>query len=635
MKKKLLIILISLILGVVAILAYALVNANSLIARFKPELERVVSNAVGAPVHLGALEASVFPSTSIKAKEFTIGEAGPKEGLSLGDLVLELKLLPLLQNQLDIVTLRIEKPKIVLVKTAAGVTLVGLPTKVPTSPDTPKVEAGTSGVKKSDRDHLEINLREIIVTDGEITMRDASSPETLGLSDLDFKAGLAISNGSINIKSIRFSSNIVGKGPNPVPVSLEGESVLFNLGKLSLGTLVFKILGEAVEIGGDIDTNAMSGKISLGSPTPLQIKKFEPLVAAFAPAAKAFQLQGGLTPAITVNLDNKVPLVKGSVTITQFAGSFADKKITDGSGVIALNATTESQRVSTETLAFNVNAIPLKVALDASVQGAETATLHALTLHGFSGTTAAAGKFNLKSKAFESDVKIADVDVSKLLELVKPELKTLIVGTISKIETQVNGTLGDALMSSLQGSGKYTITNAKLLGVNIASETLQAVNNIPLVNGSLYGLVPPELEVQLGGKDTPIELLQGDFSLSNSELNTTKMLLKSTAFALDADGAVGFDQKVDLKSSITFSPEFSKALAMKSREVRRIFDTEDRLVIPLLIKGTLPKVAVLPNVQRLIETAGRRAIEEHGAKVIEKVLGGKSGGKDLGKIFGF
>ena len=60
--KKVLWVLAALVVVMGALLGFAAYSANSLAARFKPDIERAASDALHASVSFGALSVSVFPS---------------------------------------------------------------------------------------------------------------------------------------------------------------------------------------------------------------------------------------------------------------------------------------------------------------------------------------------------------------------------------------------------------------------------------------------------------------------------------------------------------------------------------------------------------------------------------------------
>jgi hypothetical protein len=79
-------------------------------------------------------------------------------------------------------------------------------------------------------------------------------------------------------------------------------------------------------------------------------------------------------------------------------------------------------------------------------------------------------------------------------------------------------------------------------------------------------------------------------------------------------------------------------MAKRSKTVASMIARDGMLVIPFLIQGTPPAVVVLPDVSKLMEGAGRQALEQAAGKALNKVFGGNGGKNDnkpLKGILGF
>ena len=69
---------------------YLATNINSLIAQYKPDLERIASESVGSTVTFGNIRAQVFPRTSMVVDEVkVVHESRPEEALSLSNVALQ------------------------------------------------------------------------------------------------------------------------------------------------------------------------------------------------------------------------------------------------------------------------------------------------------------------------------------------------------------------------------------------------------------------------------------------------------------------------------------------------------------------------------------------------------------------
>src|SRR5436189_2436730 len=113
MKKKILIALAILFLLIAAFLLYVYFNLNSLIASFKPQIESLASETLAVPVHIAKIEAEVFPHAKLVLSGFDLGQSGgSKESLSLQEVELSVRLLPLISGRIEVVKLTVDTPKI-------------------------------------------------------------------------------------------------------------------------------------------------------------------------------------------------------------------------------------------------------------------------------------------------------------------------------------------------------------------------------------------------------------------------------------------------------------------------------------------------------------------------------------------
>jgi uncharacterized protein involved in outer membrane biogenesis len=93
------------------------------VQKYRPEIERQASKAIGAPVLVGELSLSLFPSVGINISDSRIGNSS---GFSEEDLLyvrtfhVEVKLLPLLSRELCIERFVFDGPRLILKKSEIG-----------------------------------------------------------------------------------------------------------------------------------------------------------------------------------------------------------------------------------------------------------------------------------------------------------------------------------------------------------------------------------------------------------------------------------------------------------------------------------------------------------------------------------
>jgi AsmA-like C-terminal region len=212
----------------------------------------------------------------------------------------------------------------------------------------------------------------------------------------------------------------------------------------------------------------------------------------------------------------------------------------------------------------------------------------------------------------------------------------------SKAAGTVRGTLGgnasvsglagmlDQMKSTLKGSGKLTLTQAELIGVNVGSEALKKVQNVPAIGD----LVPAEVISRhpelFDNPNTDIDKAGLSFTLEGPRIVTHDLNAQTADYNLLGDGWFDMDRNIDLAAQIVLSQRFSGELIAAKKNVTYLADRGGQVIVPLRISGQLPKPKVAPDVAQLAQRAGQHAIQGEGQKVIQKLLG-KHG---LGGLFG-
>lgn len=633
--KKLFIVLVILLIIVGAVFTYAAMNANSLIAKYKPDLEKVASDAVGSPVTLGVLTTTVFPTASIKIGEFKVGSK-PGDSFTLNNLVLKIKLLALLSGALDIETLSIDGPTITVIKDISGITIAGLPKPEPKNsdgaspPPVTKVPAENTGTSSSP---LKINLEQFALTNGSITFKDLVAKQDHQISDINVHTGIKIESSSITINSLEIGAQLPGK----MPVKFEGSNITYGLsdGEVNAPKLSLSLMGSIINLSARLASKTGEGDFKVTS-DGINLAKLDG-VYAMVPALQALDLKGAIGLDLAGKLSKAGPAINGAIQLLNIGLTSSGYTVSEFNGPIKVGVTSEKQSAILENVPFKINDQPLTLSLNGSLDGGTKANLNSLSIDAFGGNIGAKAALNLgEEKDFTSTVNIKGIDLEQALKVPNIPAASQLSGTLSNFDVEVAGRLGPDLMQTLRGKGGLAVAKCLLKGINLPGAVLQTVNNIPFISGSLYSAVPQESQGEVSSNNTSIDSITTDFTLENGALITPNLKIASKIFSLDSDGKVGFDSSLDLNSTIAFSQEFSKALTTKNKEIEKLLDTDGRLVIPLSFKGTPPKVAILPNLSKILEIAGRKALKDNAGKLLDGVLKGKKDGKGgLGGILGF
>ncbi len=569
---------------------WALVSANRLAERYRPDIERAASNALRAPVRLGKLRVALFPSVHVAVREVTVG----KGGFSLADIRLSLRLLPLLRGKLAIDTLSVESPHLTLVRDARGVALVGLPR--------PGSKAGGSGAAKGKSDAggtmvppaVALDLRRFELRHGTVELKDDIRKSTLTLDDLSVDATLAIDPATIQLPKLHTTATLAGGGP----ITIDGQGVTYDVGK---GTLDVPAIGvdvakSRIAVNGRLETATGAGNATISSDR-LDLEKAAPLMALVTPEIARLGTRGSVAPNLKVQFASGWAYqASGTIQLADLAFEVGKMAVQKLHGRLDLAATPTGATIDSRDLALEVGGTPIRVTVSSELAG-DTATLKDVVATGLGGTTRIKGTYGLQNRGFTGDVTAEGLDLAALQRATDPRTPPRATGTVARFQSQIAGTADDHPERSVTGNGSVLLKDGRVPGVNVAGEVVKKIGSLPILSAVR---MPPEVRSATESSDTVITSLTANFTIGGAALHLQRTAVSSPTFSFDGGGRVGFDADLDLSGTIRLSPTISRALVSGVRELGVALNSGGEISVPLTIRGTPPKVVVIPDVTKLV-----------------------------------
>lgn len=589
-------------------LGWVLVSANRLAERYRPDIERAASSAIGAPVHLGKLRVALLPSAHVALSDVAVGDGG----FSLADVRLSLRLLPLLHGALAIDTLSLEAPHLTLVRDARGVGLVGLP-RPGSRPAAPGGAAGAGSARVVVPPALGLDLRRFELRHGTVELRDEIRKSRLTLEDLTVDAALAVDGATVELPRFRTTATLEGGGP----LTVDGQGLTFDLAKgtLQVPTVTAEVAKSRIVVKGRMETATGVGSVALSSDR-LDLEQAAPLMALATPEIARLGLRGTVAPDLTIAFSSGWSFqTGGTVRLTDLAldaGTLAVRKL---HGRLDLAATPTGATIGTRDLALEVGGAPIAVTLASELAG-DTATLTELVATGLGGTTRVTGTYGLATRRFTADVGAEGLDLAAMQHAKDPRTPPRVTGTVARFQSRLAGTADAHPERSVTGTGTMLLKDGRVPGVNVTGEVVKKISALPLLSAVR---MPPEVRSATESPDTVITSLTADFTVGGAALQLQRTLVNSPTFSFDGGGRVGFDSSLDLQGTLRLSAAISNALVSGVRELRVGLDPGGQISVPLTIRGTPPKVVVVPDVTKLLGSG------------LQNAAGGLL--KGLGKLF--
>ena len=248
------------------------------------------------------------------------------------------------------------------------------------------------------------------------------------------------------------------------------------------------------------------------------------------------------------------------------------------------------------------------------VLGGGRITLQQATAQAFGGTLEAKGAYTAGPKGaprFGVETQLRDMRIEQITRMVSGRAARLLNGTIdANLNLDGAGSGWEQIQRALRGNGNLHLRDGVLKGINPAGDTLRALLVIPALGKLAIGRVLQNHPQLLGEGDTAIEDLTGDFTIRDGWVNVSKLVLQTTEYALSGSGRYSFAGQLDFKTSLTFGQMLSSELLGAEPDLRYVREASGRLAIPVALKGTPPKVAVIPDVTKLAGFAAREALTD-------------------------
>ena len=598
-------------------------KANAIVANFKPQIEEQLSKALGTKVSLSNLSVSVFPSAKLSVEDVQVlSAAGTTPSLSVGALRATLSLRALLSKKLAITELEISEPRITIVKDSSGVSVSGITSGAPTTQQ-PKALASNASAAATG-ESLSLDFNRIVIKDGNIRFDDQTTKKISFLSKVTVDASVSMEGAQTSVPSTNISLVLDGK----TPVSLSGKDIIFNksTGALAISSMQLTTRAGDISANGTHSVTTQEGAFTFTS-SGLDIAKLASLTKDISPTLDQFKANGSLAFNLSVITTLNAPLaVSGPISFSSVSADAPGAQIRELTATIQTSGTVKNLSLGTSAASLKVNGTPLLVDTQANITPTSV-VLSSLIIKGFGGEIKAPTTLGLDTpQTFSSQPVMKGLSIAEISKTFQPTLADVVTGTIATFEGSFTGTLGTNLANSMSGSGSLFFKVGALKGVILPDLVLSKITNIPLLEGSLRNYIAPEHQKYFDTRDTALKQVSCGFRIQSGTISINTLEAQSDAFNLTSNGTVKLNGELKLSSTIAFAPDISSSMAKRSKTVTSMLLGDSRLAIPILIQGKSPLLLVIPDITKLVQGAGVKALEQKASDALNKLLGGK--GKD-------
>jgi uncharacterized protein involved in outer membrane biogenesis len=244
-------------------------------------------------------------------------------------------------------------------------------------------------------------------------------------------------------------------------------------------------------------------------------------------------------------------------------------------------------------------------------------------LEAFGGTLDARGSYDLGDVArprFDLATRVEKVRIEEMLAARAPAVAQFISGELAaNLDLAGAGSTWEQIKPLLSGLGGLKVADGVLKSFNPAGETLRGVAAIPALSGSGLARFLQAHPRAFGADDSPFEELAAKLQIRDGWVELPDLRLVLADYTIAGRGRYALANQLDFPLALALSPALSEELLAAESRMRYLRSPAGEVVFPFLVKGSLPKPAVVPDVQAVTQAVLREALI--GDLIGKKLLG--------------
>ncbi|MEN6446625.1 MAG: AsmA family protein [Syntrophaceae bacterium] len=453
----------------------------------------------------------------------------------------------------------------------------------------------TAGNKEAFQVKADVDLQSMGIVFGKVFQKPANSPFTFSsslsvrkdfteITALDFNLGGITARGSGEVRKVQGKSHYrIVIQTNPVPLQTAQSTIPMLQSFKPGGALAVK----TTVTGGDgamtINVQGLSDSMSLVLTKPPAVGQAKGKVLA-GPVTVNMR---GVSLAVDAQKKGKGPLRAGG-TLKSRQGTLLDLPFTN------LTST-----FSYENGEFKVNSFDL-AALRGSIKGAAL--------------------YNTKTKAWSASPVFNNVQAGNVLDALT-NFKGVFAGTMSG-DVRARGVAGAPAMENLGAQVSLKINKGEWKNFDLGGSVLGSLMRVPGLPEA-FGLAPAEVQKY---QTTRFESMSTQVDLARKVINVDTMQILNISSGRDVDtesrlkGTISMEtNQLDLKGQVVLPKRFSQRLGARGQAFSALMNDQNRLVLPLTLKGTLKKPVPMVDVNVLGSALARYYTQKALGKGLQKL----------------
>jgi len=561
---KILVGLFVLLILVVLAVPY-LVNVD----RYRDTISDALAKQTGRKVTLGPIHARLFPGAGVTVSDLHIGNpTGFPEGdlLSADEIGVNVALAPLLHETIHVNSVDIVRPKLTVLTNSAGKNNYTFTASEQASP-----KSGESSSMTLDQ------IDSINLTGAEIVVGNVIKGRAEPLADTK---GLSITLHNFAISPMRMHDWQAESNLSSVTLALSGwkDPIAFRTGKFTLsgGKLDAQFVADlatAADIKGTVNVPDFEHpQVNLEmSSSQLDIDKLLE-VAGSGPGIPASAETPAAPAAAPAAASGKAPAKAKPAAAPAPKAESATASAPAAKSELVAHGHINIEKITTKPYAVGPANVEIRVYTD-------RAELWPISIGMYGGTLQISARVDRVTDParFTANIQLRNLDVAKVLE-VSPSARGKMSGTGELDLPQLGGSLSDAWKKTLTGTGKFSVRNGTLPGVNLA------------------GAAESVMKMAGVGGNTPFTVLEGDLTIADQRVTSKQIHLDSSAGIVDLKGSLGLDSTLDYQGTVTVNPAAALGTSKMGSVVGGLIGSRvGKVTVPFALAGTIESPKVTPG----------------------------------------
>ncbi len=514
--------------------------------KYRPQIEAAISGATGRTVTLGAIHARLLPSASVVVDGFQMGNPKDFAGgnlLSVEQIHAGVSLMPLLHGDIHVTSVTLVHPELDLLQDENGRTNYTFPTQADAKSAGAQTPAPSRGFALDSIDTISLNNCEVLLE--QIPSHGAKPFTVVDARKINVSLGNIILGGADPVKHWNADANLGG--------------VTVDVGALAIPAVFDS--GEVKLAGGALDANFQlsAGKVSKVKGT-LHVPDVTNAVTTFDLSTPVLDADALLSSI------RETPEIRPSGPVVNSSAAAGDQLLAKG-------------KISAERVSW-AHYQGGNAAAEIHVYGDRMEVMPAsMVLYG--GTLQISARTDAKQKPerYSANIQLSGLDLGRMLAAANGGMKGKMTG-FAEINLQLFGSAGGVWQKSLTGSGKFSIRDGKLPGVNLAG-----------VLGTLAKAA--------GVNETTFTSIAGDIGVGDGRVTTKETKMDSSSGTVELSGGFSLiDQSMNYQGKASITPSGSGAVPAELITGLLSAATNKNITsitVPFSIEGTLSNPRFLPG----------------------------------------